>query len=157
VEDLQGFWDKLCSVNWVERRHKAEAAIAEKAEPIWRDLCTAVVQSVESFNRLYRSGEDNAVEHHAAKNQVSVSLALPTSGRMQVELVKHARAVITLHCGNQPAIDCTYENVTGLSPIRIDFSVDDGTVSINSSSKRLDPDDAARLLLEKFLFRLPRR
>jgi hypothetical protein len=62
------------SLNWVEKRHKAEQNLADSKAPLWRELCTALADASSSFNKLY-AGKSEASQIHDRRFRVDLRAA----------------------------------------------------------------------------------
>lgn len=134
--------------------YKDEQAIKSNMDPLWNDLCAALVNAVQSFNRYYRPDPKTPVKDHARKDELEFSCQLPLKGG--VETVEYATATITLDRAD-PGIRCSYQN-SKAAPVNLGFECENDHVFLfflsPPGSKVKDVDHASQLLLGRFLFEL---
>ena len=151
--DTTEFFARLVAVNWVEREHKKRTAVAAQAEPLFTEVCLAIKNSVESFNRLYRASPLEPVQYTPMARAMTVSLLLPLRGIPgTVEQRRHVRVLIGQTEAND-RIHCVFENCQiDLKPVAILFQLgDDGKVFLEHEGKKLaDADAASEAILAKF-------
>lgn len=159
--DIHSFLAKLNSMNWLEKRHEREVAIAAGLSPLWMELANALCKAVDSFNALYRMPHrQGSVFCGAATDQVNISCQLPTGNKRELEKIEHATVTVVL---SRASHEVTYSSQHSKVPLRGSIKFDrteDGSIVLvfkdkDDKDQVLDPDTASKMILESFLFALP--
>lgn len=149
------FWTKLWSMNWVEKMHARDKAIAEQSDGIMAAVEGSIRDSVHTFNRLYHDSRER-IKIEAAPQRLTLSARLSGSGKNSIEDIKSATATLPFNPRNY-VISATFTNVSAMPvTLKMDVSEDLKEVFLiqqteDGWARIKDADEAAELLLRAFL------
>ena len=139
---------------WVEDDARRDQAIEAKAEITWGNICAAVKDAVETFNRQYRQSKSD-LKYKDGGNWVSLSIQLPAR---QVQPNRVATARISFD-RDRHIIRATFTR-SNAPDVNISFdaggeSDEDGYLEVflrnGPDGPRIENEDAAsRLMLQTF-------
>jgi hypothetical protein len=127
--------DKAEAPNWVERRHRREAALAGGSIDLWNEIRGAIQNACDSF-KVHYGDVDCKLENG---KRILVSRSAP----------KRAQVVVAFQEAPAPRVSVAFETKTESYP----FSVDDNElVFIKHNTNRLTADQLSERILEHLLF-----
>jgi hypothetical protein len=143
-------------MNWVEMDRRRDEAVAAKGEIVWGNVCAAVKDAVDSFNREYRQSKSE-LKSQSGPSWISLSIQLPsrgepTRGRYAIARISFDRKHHIIYCkftkSNAPEVTIGFE--AG------DDSGQDDHLEVflrsHPAGPRIKDEEAAsRLMLRQFL------
>ena len=133
-------------MNWVDKRARTAELLDSAIPRLFDYLCIALEQSTASYNRHFRTGDDNKVTFKRQENTVHIGWSHNTriggtQAARQISLVDR-NVTCTTTGKDKPEFTLHYA-----------ANCDDGTVCLTRGSGALISDDeATRLMLEELFF-----
>jgi hypothetical protein len=129
------------TLNWVERRHRAEGNLSRSKPSIWRDVCNAVTDAARSFNELYGGkAEVNTVNGHRCR------VVLEGNSKREIDLdFDDANSRINVSCVGSPWGSKSYQ-------IEADHN---SAFIVDAKRNRLGSEELSEDILSPYFFPRP--